>query len=262
MGYRVKFNGDVRYVKQDGVENYNSHELFITWRMMNVRCYDERHNGYDRYGGRGVFVCDEWRWDNPQGFKNFLEDMYPRPFGMTLDRKNNDSGYSASNCRWATKREQQNNMTLTPKRETGLVGVLQDGNTLRAIITVNNTGRTVGIFKLNELEKAEQRYREAISMKSTHTDDEIINYFLSMDGTTPNGKRFYSGKTSKYYGVCWSESKKKWRAYVNYRINSENPIKQKHIGYFDDENIANEQVIKALEWVDDQGYMRGKKGKS
>lgn len=261
MGYERKFSGEVAYIRQVGIVNYNSHELFMTWRMMNVRCYDDRHKAYDRYGGRGITVCHEWRWDNSEGFKNFLTDMFPRPDGMTIDRTNNHEGYSKANCKWATKREQQNNMSWTPKRDTGVVGVLKDGENLRSIITVNDAGVTVGIFKSHEIDKAKQRYEEAISMKFTHTDEEIISHFLEVDGTTPNGKRFYSGKTSKYYGVCWSASKNKWRAYVNYRMSGDLPIKQKHVGYFNDEDYAYEQVLKVLEWVDSQGYIRGKKGK-
>lgn len=52
-------------------------------------------------------MCD--RWQGADGFANFLADMGERPKGRSLDRVNNDLGYEASNCRWATAKEQANN---------------------------------------------------------------------------------------------------------------------------------------------------------
>lgn len=262
MGYDREFSGEVEYVSQIGVFEYSKHELYSTWRMMNIRCYDDRHKAYHRYGGRGITVCDAWRWDNILGFSNFLRDMSPRPENTSLDREDNSQGYSLGNCRWVGKRIQQNNMSLAPKRNTGLVGVEDEGNTLRVIISINGVGATVGIFEAGQYLEADRRYRDAVAMKFTHTDDEIIAHFLKLDGSTPNGKRFYTGKTSKYYGVCWSTDKNLWRAYVNYRINKDSRIKQKHVGYFEDEDYAYSKVLEVLEWVDSKGYIRGKKVKN
>lgn len=69
------------------------------------RCYDPRSNGYERWGGRGIAVCDSWR----ESFANFLADMGERPEGMTLDRIDNDRNYEPDNCRWATWSEQRRN---------------------------------------------------------------------------------------------------------------------------------------------------------
>ena len=57
---------------------------------------------YNEYGGRGIYVCDEWL-----NVKNFINDMFPTYIeGLTLDRINNDFGYFKENCRWATQQEQ------------------------------------------------------------------------------------------------------------------------------------------------------------
>lgn len=72
--------------------------------MMN-RCYNERHRSYKDYGGRGIQVCDEWKGS----FINFLKDMGPRPKGLSIDRINNNGNYEVTNCRWATRKQQQNN---------------------------------------------------------------------------------------------------------------------------------------------------------
>lgn len=75
-----------------------------TWRAMKARCLNPSHQAYDRYGGRGISVCERW-----MDFESFLSDMGRRPIGKTLDRINNNRGYSPDNCRWATWTEQQRN---------------------------------------------------------------------------------------------------------------------------------------------------------
>lgn len=80
---------------------------YRTWSMMIQRCTNPNRNGWKDYGGRGITVCERWR----NSFKAFLEDMGPRPDGKTLDRWPDKNGnYEKSNCRWATKIEQGNNL--------------------------------------------------------------------------------------------------------------------------------------------------------
>jgi hypothetical protein len=84
-------------------------KLHSVWYMMNYRCDVPTFKEYMAYGGRGIKVCARWSWDNPDGFKNFVEDVFPRPEGLTLDRINNNGHYQKSNCRWATGEEQRAN---------------------------------------------------------------------------------------------------------------------------------------------------------
>jgi hypothetical protein len=112
----IGYHGHLRRYKtrDGGVRRYLSRE-FNTWSMMIARCYNEKHDAYPTYGGRGVRVCERWRpgknraVKGAQGFKNFLEDMGPRPIGETLDRINPQGHYEPTNCKWANAVEQVNN---------------------------------------------------------------------------------------------------------------------------------------------------------
>lgn len=80
--------------------------LYKVWRDMRTRCENENNIAYHRYGGRGIEVCDEWKkFDN---FKDWALDAgYNK--GLTIDRVDNNSGYTPTNCRWVDWDTQGNN---------------------------------------------------------------------------------------------------------------------------------------------------------
>lgn len=81
------------------------HPLYHVWINMMNRCYNSENSAFKHYGGRGIFVCDRWH-----DIANFVHDNEFLGYkNKTIDRRENDKGYSPDNCRWITKKEQNLN---------------------------------------------------------------------------------------------------------------------------------------------------------
>lgn len=106
----------------------SKHPAYAVWRSMLARCLNPKHKAFKNYGARGITVCLRWQ----DSFENFWADMggsYKK--GLTLERVNNNRGYSKSNCRWATYSDQARNkrgnvIIPTPKGDMPLWKAVQE----------------------------------------------------------------------------------------------------------------------------------------
>jgi len=105
-------------------EHYGT-QIYQSWFAMKSRCLDTNNNAYENYGGRGISVCDKWL-----SFSGFYEDMGSSYIeNYSIDRIDNNLGYSKENCRWSDIDTQAYNKRLSSSNKSGKTGVCWKKNT-------------------------------------------------------------------------------------------------------------------------------------
>ena len=136
-----------------------SHRFYPTWNALVQRCTNPKNKKYKNYGGRGITVCEEWL-----DIKNFIawcDLTHPNISGVSLDRIDNDKGYSPENCRWADKTTQCINQRMKKNNKSGYVGVhcRKGKSKCSASIGVNNKLIHLGSFStIEEAVQARDNY--------------------------------------------------------------------------------------------------------
>jgi len=175
-----------------GSRKGNPSPTYKSWQGLKERCNNPHNKRYDRYGERGISYCPEW-----ETFAGFLADMKECPYGLSIDRIDNDKGYSPDNCRWATAAEQASN------RSDNVRYTFQGKTQTQA-----QWARELGL------------------------GEKLLNNRINRDGwsvekalSTPIRVQG-AARQSHFTGVNWYKTGSKWHATA--RVNG----KRKHLGYF------------------------------
>lgn len=161
-------------VRKRSKKHGKSHDrVYMIWADMKSRCFDNNRVEYERYGGRGISVCDKWK----NSFKAFYDDMGDPPGDdYSIDRIDNNGNYEPGNCRWATTTQQSRNR--------------------RNCIVVEYEGEKMCVAELAEkIGKSATLIRSRL--KSGWCLDEAIN---TPPDTRNKKKWFIERKNKEYYG--------------------------------------------------------------
>ena len=149
-----------------------SHRFYKTWRQMVDRCNSPKIKAYKDYGGRGISVCEEWL--DVGNFVAWCDLTHPDIEGVSLDRIDNDLGYSPENCRWADRSTQNINKRISKRNTSGFVGV--NWSKSKSIWVVNikhhKVLKYVGGFKTIE---------EAVQARDNYITQNNLPHKLSTD---------------------------------------------------------------------------------
>lgn len=128
--------------------------LYHRWKQVNQRCNNPNNSRYADYGGRGITVCKDW--EDFESFEKWsLRNGYTED--MTLDRVNNDCGYSPENCRWVSYKVNNRNRRTTVTLEGKPLGQIAEENEI-------------------PLSKVRYRYYRLLNLNEQPTVDKIVGW--------------------------------------------------------------------------------------
>lgn len=133
--------------------NISNHPLYKTYAGIITRCYNKKEPSYKNYGGRGITVCKKWL----NSFESFVQDMGERPSKKhSIDRIDVNGDYEPDNCRWATRKQQMNNIRKS------------------YLLTISNLARITGY--------SVERIRQLSGIcKGEEENKELVRYIKSID---------------------------------------------------------------------------------
>lgn len=127
------------------------------WSAMKQRCYYEKHDYYESYGGRGIRVCAKWL----DSFENFYEDLGDCPDGMSLERVDVDGNYEPFNCKWDTASNQGFNTRKFKSNTSGRTGVCWHKATGKWMASIRHDTKPVYLGVFENFEDAVKAREEA-----------------------------------------------------------------------------------------------------
>ena len=156
------------------IHGLRHNKFYQTWSNMIDRCTNTLNKQYTEYGARGIVVCEEWL--DITNFVAWCELTHPNIEGFTLDRIDNDKGYSPNNCRWADRVTQNTNQRMKSTNTSGFVGVVFQSccptKPWKSSISVNKEAIHLGSFKTKE---------EAVLIRDNYIIENNLPHRLSTD---------------------------------------------------------------------------------
>lgn len=185
-------------MKQYQRHGFTHHRLYACYYRMRHRCENPADSSYERYGGRGIKVCDEWKNDIVSFINWGIENGYKE--GLSIDRIDNDGDYSPENCRWANATQQCNN------RSTNAF-ITYNGETH----TYAEWSRIVGINQLtirHRIEKLKWSVEDALTIPTDERRYGILQNVNIITAVYKDGELvgvFNSAtEAARYCGLCKS----------------------------------------------------------
>ena len=163
------------YVDDRLQHGYKGTKIWSTYHNIKQRCNNPKHPRYNDYGGRGITMCEEWLNDITSFINWAIENGYNK--GLTIDRVDNNKGYSPDNCRCVSYAVQATNTNLRKDNTTGYKGVSIDrknGNRIRANIQIKGKIKFLGYY--DTFEEASEAYELAfLERERLYLEEEKTN---------------------------------------------------------------------------------------
>lgn len=133
--------------KRYSIHGMKNTKLYDTWANIIMRCTNKNTPCYDRYGERGIAICEEWRNSFIEFYNWSINNGYSDD--LSIDRINNNGNYEPSNCRWVNKTIQARNTRILRKDNVSGyrgVGFNKNANKFQAHITVDRKQIYLGLY--------------------------------------------------------------------------------------------------------------------
>ncbi len=128
--------------------------FYSIWYAIKRRCYNSEYKAFADYGGRGIIVCEEWL--DVVKFIEWCESTCPNEKGISLDRIDNDKGYSPENCRWTDVSTQNINQRMRRTNTSGYVGIHWVESKLKWVSRINVEKKRIWLGDYKTIEEAVQ----------------------------------------------------------------------------------------------------------
>ena len=146
--------------------------MYSIWNHMLYRCYNKNFKQFSDYGGRGITVCEEWL--DVKNFIDWVENKSNWEEGLTLDRINNNKGYSPDNCTFSIRTIQAINQRQQINNTSGYVGVTwaEARGKWHARVQIFKRGKHIGYYLSKE---------EAVQARDNYIIENNLPHKLSKD---------------------------------------------------------------------------------